>query len=87
MTEPETRREPLPPRGRSLLGVVAYVLVPGERRRRRAAGHFLRAGVEVLRGTRALTRPERIPEGAESARQGQRQGQRQGERRERIEIE
>jgi hypothetical protein len=78
MTEPETRREPLPSRGRSLLGVVAYVLVPGERRRR-AASHFLRAGVEVLRGTRALTRPERTPEGAQTARQG--------ERRERIEIE
>ena len=90
MTEPETRREPLPPRGRSLLGVVAYVLVPGERRRR-AAGHFLRAGVEVLRGTRELARPERTPEGAETGRrderQGQRQGQRQGEHRERIEIE
>jgi hypothetical protein len=62
------------------------VLVPGERRRR-AAGHFLRAGVEVLRGTRALARPERRPEGAETARRGERQGQRQGERRERIEIE
>ena len=86
MTEPETRREPLPPRGRSLLGVVAYVLVPGERRRR-AAGHFLRAGVEVLRGTRALTRPERTPEGAETEHRGERQGERQGERRERIEIE
>jgi len=86
MTEPETRREPLPPRGRSLLGVVAYVLVPGERRRR-AAGHFLRAGVEVLRGTRALTRPERTPEGAETGHRGERKGERQGERRERIEIE
>ena len=62
------------------------MLVPGERRRR-AAGHFLRAGVEVLRGTRELARPERTPEGAETARRGQRQGQRQGERRERIEIE
>ena len=86
MTEPETRREPLPPRGRSLLGVVAYVLVPGERRRR-AGGHFLRAGVEVLRGTRELARPERTPEGAQTARRGERQGERQGERRERIEIE
>jgi hypothetical protein len=65
---------------------VAYVLVPGERRRR-AAGHFLRAGVEVLRGTRELARPERTPEGAEIARRGERKGQRQGERRERIEIE
>ena len=82
MTEPETRREPLPPRGRSLLGVVAYVLVPGERRRR-AAGHFLRAGVEVLLGARELARPERTPEGTpEGAETGRR-----GERRERIEIE
>jgi len=56
-----------------MLGVVAYVLVPGERRRR-AAGHFRRAGLEVLRGTRELARPERHPkEGLE--------------RRERIEIE
>lgn len=82
MTEPERRREPLPPRGRSLLGVVAYVLVPGERRQR-AAGHFLRAGVEVLRGARELARPERAPEGAETGRRGERRGQ----PRERIEIE
>jgi hypothetical protein len=82
MTEPETRREPLPPRRRSLLGVVAYVLVPGQRRRR-AAGHFLRAGVEVLLGARELARLERAPEGAETGRRGERQG----ERRERIEIE
>jgi len=51
---------------------VAYVLVSGERRRR-AAGHFRRAGLEVLRGTRELARPEKPPE--ETA------------RRERIEIE
>ncbi len=57
---------------RSLLGVVAYVLVPGERRRR-AAGHFRRAGLEVLRGARELARPEEPPE--ETA------------RRERIDIE
>jgi hypothetical protein len=78
MTEPEMRREPPPPRRPSLLGVVAYVLVPGERRRR-AAGHFLRAGVEVLLGARELARPERTPEGVETGRRG--------ERRERIEIE
>ena len=78
MTEPETRREPLPRRGRSLLGVVAYVLVPGGRRRR-AAGHFQRAGFEVLRGARELARPERTLEGVETGRRG--------ERRERIEIE
>ncbi len=70
---PEMPGEPRPPRGRSLLGVVAYVLVPGERRRR-AAGHFRRAGLEVLRGTRELARPERHPEEGPG-------------RRERIEIE
>ena len=48
-------------RRRSLLGVVAYVLVPGERRRR-AAGHFRRAGFEVMRGVRELARPEKLPE-------------------------
>ena len=74
MTETETRGESVPRRRRSLLGVVAYVLVPGERRRR-AAGHFRRAGFEVLRGARELARPE----GAEAGRRG--------ERRERIEIE
>jgi hypothetical protein len=74
MTETERPREPLPRRRRSLLGVVAYVLVPGERRRR-AAGHFRRAGFEVLRGARELARLE----GAETGRRG--------ERRERIEIE
>jgi hypothetical protein len=74
MTETERPREPLPRRRRSLLGVVAYVLVPGERRRR-AAGHFRRAGFEVLRGAREPARPE----GAETGRRG--------ERRERIEIE
>ena len=66
------------PRGRShgrrpsLLGVVAYVLVPGERRRR-AAGHFRRAGFEVLRGVGELVKPEKPPEEAG--------------RREQIEIE
>jgi hypothetical protein len=78
MTEPEMLREPLPRRGRSLLGVVAYVLVPGERQRR-AAGHFRRAGFEVLRGARELAKPERTLEGVETGRRG--------ERRERIEIE
>ena len=78
MTESETRREPLPRRGRSLLGLVAYVLVPGERRRR-AAGHFRRAGIEVLRRARELAKPERTLEGVET--------RRRGERRERIEIE
>ncbi len=51
---------PPEPRGgrRSLLGVLAYALVPGERRKR-AAGHFRRAGFEVLLGARELARPER----------------------------
>lgn len=39
-----------------ILGVLAYVLVPGERRRR-ATGHFRRAGFEVLRGVGELARP------------------------------
>jgi hypothetical protein len=55
-----------------VLGLLAYTLVPGERRRR-AAGHFRRAGFEFLRGVGALARPERP---AERAR-----------RREQIEIE
>ncbi len=63
MAEPELQsRSPHGRRG-SLLGVVAYVLVPGERRRR-AAGHFRRAGLEALRGVRELTRPEKPPEEA-----------------------
>lgn len=49
---PERRRR------HPVLGVVAYVLVPGERRTR-AAGHFRRAGVEALRGFAALARPAR----------------------------
>ncbi len=59
MITPEMRGdEPGPGRRGSLLGVVAYVLVPGERRRR-AGGHFQRAGVEVLRGMGELGRLER----------------------------
>ena len=41
----------------SLLGVVAYVLVPGERRTR-AARHFRKAGFETLKGFGELVRPE-----------------------------
>jgi len=44
----------------SLLGVVAYMLVPGERRVR-AARHFRRAGFETLKGIGELVRPERQP--------------------------
>jgi hypothetical protein len=67
MSSPEPRRYPL-------LGLVAYLLVPGERRVR-AARHFRRAGVEVLRGAGALVTPERKPEEEASG------------RREHIEIE
>jgi len=42
----------------SLLGVVAYVLVPGERRVR-AAKHFRKAGFEALKGFGELARPEK----------------------------
>jgi hypothetical protein len=41
----------------TLLGVIAYFLVPGERRVR-AAGHFRKAGFEALRGVGELVRPE-----------------------------
>jgi len=58
----------------SLLGVVAYVLVPGERRAR-AAGHFRKAGFEALKGVGALVRPEGPG------------GPKETPRRERIEIE
>ncbi len=58
----------------SLLGVVAYVLVPGERRVR-AARHFRKAGFETLKGFGELVRPERPPDPSGT------------QRRERIEIE
>jgi hypothetical protein len=58
----------------SLLGVLAYALVPGERRVR-AAKHFRRAGFEALKGVGALMRPQGSDEPKETA------------RRERIEIE
>jgi hypothetical protein len=58
----------------SLLGVLAYALVPGERRVR-AAKHFQRAGFEALKGVGALMRPQGPDEPKETA------------RHERIEIE
>jgi hypothetical protein len=58
----------------ALLGVIAYVLVPGERRVR-AAGHFRKAGFETLKGVGALVRP------------GEQQATSDQARRERIEIE
>jgi hypothetical protein len=61
MPSPEPKRYPL-------LGLVAYALVPGERRVR-AAKHFRRAGVEVLRGVGAFVTPERRPSGESSGRE------------------
>jgi hypothetical protein len=58
----------------SLLGVVAYVLVPGERRVQ-AAKHFRKAGFETLKGFGELVRQERPPNPSG------------GQSRERIEIE
>jgi len=58
----------------SLLGVVAYVLVPGERRVR-AVRHFRKAGFETLKGFGELVRPGRQPDTPGPA------------ERERIEIE
>ena len=58
----------------SILGVLAYALVPGERRVR-AAAHFRKAGFEALKGVGALMRPEG-PGGAKET-----------VRHERIEIE
>jgi hypothetical protein len=46
------------PRKGTLLGVIAYVLVPGERRVR-AAGHFRKAGFETLKGIAELARLEK----------------------------
>jgi hypothetical protein len=51
MAEQEQRRG-------ALLGVIAYILVPGERRAR-AAGHFRKAGFEMLKGVGELVRPEK----------------------------
>ena len=51
---------PREPRRYALLGLVAYALVPGERRAR-AATHFRRAGLEVLKGVGAFVIPELRP--------------------------
>ncbi len=58
----------------TMLGAIAYLLVPGERRRR-AATHFQKAGFEALKGVGALARP--LEKSAE----------RGTEQREKIEIE
>lgn len=67
MTPPEQRRG-------SLLGAAAYLLVPGDRRRK-AAGHFRKAGFEAVRGFGALAKPEKTSQEQETS------------RRERIEID
>lgn len=64
MTTPEPSRR----RKGSLLGVAAYLLVPGERRVR-AAGHFRKAGFEALRGLGALVRTEPPPDERATRRQ------------------
>lgn len=51
----ETRKYPL-------LGAAAYLLVPGERRKK-AVGHFRKAGFEAAKGVAALARPEKPSEG------------------------
>jgi hypothetical protein len=61
MAPPEPKRYPL-------LGLVAYAIVPGERRVR-AARHFRRAGVEGLKGVAALVTPEKRPEEGPSGRE------------------
>ena len=50
----------------SLLGLVAYVMVPGERRAR-AARHFRKAGFETLKGFGALVGPETQQDSSRSA--------------------
>ncbi|MEJ7843878.1 MAG: hypothetical protein WKF95_19120 [Rubrobacter sp.] len=47
-----------------MLGVIAYVAVPGERRKK-AAVHFRRAGFEALKGVAALARPDQTEAGPE----------------------
>ena len=56
-----------------MLGLAAYLLVPGERRVR-AVRHFRNAGIETLRGVGSLVMPETGSE-------------REASRRENIEIE
>ena len=67
MPDPERREG-------SLIGAVAYILVPGERRKE-AAGHFRKAGFEALRGVAALAKPGKTRELSVSS------------QRQRIEIE
>ncbi len=50
-----------------MLGVVAYVLVPGERRNR-SSRHFRRAGIEALKGVGALAKFGKPQESSEAGR-------------------
>jgi hypothetical protein len=59
---------PEPKKRYPLLGLAAYLLVPGERRVR-AARHFSRAGIEVLRGIGSLVTPQRKPDEESSGRE------------------
>ncbi len=59
---------PEPERRYPLLGLAAYLLVPGERCVR-ALRHFRRAGIEALRGVGSLVTPERKEEGESSTRE------------------
>ena len=59
---------PREPRRYPLLGLVAYALVPGERRAD-AMRHFRRAGVEALKGVGALAVPTTSRQTAASERE------------------
>jgi hypothetical protein len=59
---------PEPKKRYPLLGLAAYLLVPGERRAR-AARHFSRAGIEVLRGVGSLVTLQEKPEEESSGRE------------------
>lgn len=63
MPQAEESKKRLP-----ILGVAAYLIVPGERRNR-ASSHFRRAGFELLQGTGALLRPEKPPDDSSQRRQ------------------
>jgi hypothetical protein len=62
MTSPEPKKR------YPLLGLAAYLLVPGERRVQ-AARHFSRAGIEVVRGIGSLVTPQRKPDEESSGRE------------------
>ncbi len=59
---------PEPERRYPVLGLAAYLLVPGERRVR-ALRHFRRAGIEVLKGVGSFVAPERKDEDETSGRE------------------